>query len=273
MAAALPVTKLAGLLVKTLAKPLAKRIKHDFSRFPVTQTLLIRVGQTTHALTSRLTIWSAGYKVRSITPLEQEKACGSDDSCPHVKIDDLDAGYKVRSITPLEQEKAMSKGADFLGESIVFLVGGGVVVWEYNLSKEKEKKKEEKRLRQMDEDRDRLQAKLNALDKRLAALERVMKANARPLVLFGGERYVEPDHVVPIDDTKITSREDHILVENMPSERERETIDIRGLVGDMEKGISDPGKTWSVNAGKKQEKGEGEGKISTPSRRWNWWPF
>jgi len=179
----------------------------------------------------------------------------------------------VRSITPLEQEKAMSKGADFLGESIVFLVGGGVVVWEYNLSKEKEKKKEEKRLRQMDEDRDRLQAKLNALDKRLAALERVMKANARPLVLFGGERYVEPDHVVPIDDTKITSREDHILVENMPSERERETIDIRGLVGDMEKGISDPGKTWSVNAGKKQEKGEGEGKISTPSRRWNWWPF
>mmetsp|Transcript_8789 Transcript_8789/g.26308 ORF Transcript_8789/g.26308 Transcript_8789/m.26308 type:complete len:112 (+) Transcript_8789:103-438(+) len=73
MAAALPVTKLAGLLVKTLAKPLAKRIKHDFSRFPVTQTLLIRVGQTTHALTSRLTIWSAGYKVRSITPLEQEK--------------------------------------------------------------------------------------------------------------------------------------------------------------------------------------------------------
>eukprot|EP00567_Pseudictyota_dubia_P006860 CAMPEP_0197451058 /NCGR_PEP_ID=MMETSP1175-20131217/27529_1 /TAXON_ID=1003142 /ORGANISM="Triceratium dubium, Strain CCMP147" /LENGTH=125 /DNA_ID=CAMNT_0042983665 /DNA_START=246 /DNA_END=620 /DNA_ORIENTATION=+ len=125
----------------------------------------------------------------------------------------------------------MSKGADFLGESIVFLVGGGVVVWEYGLSKEKERKKEEKRLQEMDEDRANLQTKLNALDVRLAAIERVIKANNRPLVLFGGERYVEPEHVVPIDDIprKESSASHQATINESPAIGER--TDIRELVG------------------------------------------
>mmetsp|Transcript_12826 Transcript_12826/g.28296 ORF Transcript_12826/g.28296 Transcript_12826/m.28296 type:complete len:90 (-) Transcript_12826:1064-1333(-) len=64
MAAALPLTKLAGLFLKTLAKPMAKRIKHEAARTPSTQKLLISIGQMTHNLTSRMTVWSMGYKVK-----------------------------------------------------------------------------------------------------------------------------------------------------------------------------------------------------------------
>eukprot|EP00565_Helicotheca_tamesis_P005755 CAMPEP_0185728434 /NCGR_PEP_ID=MMETSP1171-20130828/3777_1 /TAXON_ID=374046 /ORGANISM="Helicotheca tamensis, Strain CCMP826" /LENGTH=233 /DNA_ID=CAMNT_0028397147 /DNA_START=51 /DNA_END=749 /DNA_ORIENTATION=+ len=167
MASALPISKLAGLLVKTLSKPLAKRIKHEFSRYPFTQNILVGIGQATHQLTSRMTIYSAGYK--------------------------------VRSINPLETEKAMAKGADFLGESIVFLVSGSTVVFEYNRSKEKERIKEEKKHKVMQEESDRLQAKLNALDTRLVALEEVLKARDRSILKFR-KKYVEPNVDVVIDD-------------------------------------------------------------------------
>lgn len=167
MAHALPITKLAGLLVKTLSKPLSKRIKHEFSRYQITQRILIGIGQTTHTITSRMTIWSAGYQ--------------------------------VRSITPLEPEKAMKDGAEFIGESIVFLVSGTVVVWEYNRSNEKARLKEEKVREDARQQREALRAKLNTLDKRLQALEEVVKSNSK-FPLHFGKTYVEPKNIVPIDD-------------------------------------------------------------------------
>jgi hypothetical protein len=63
--------KLAGLLIKTLSKPVAKRIKSQMIKYDVTRDGLIWVGQSTHVLTTRMTIWSSGYKVRSINPLEE----------------------------------------------------------------------------------------------------------------------------------------------------------------------------------------------------------
>ncbi|EEC45364.1 predicted protein, partial [Phaeodactylum tricornutum CCAP 1055/1] len=146
-------TKIAGLLVKTLAKPLSKRIKHEFSRYPVTQRLLINIGQTSHQFSSRMTIWSAGYK--------------------------------VRSITPLEEEKAMKEGAELVGETFILSVSVGWLLWEYNRSKEKENDKESKRRAASKAERDSLQAKLHALDARLKALEVVVKANSESLLNLG----------------------------------------------------------------------------------------
>ena len=141
------VTKLAVLLVKTLAKPLSKRIKHEFSRSGVTKNLLIGIGQTSHQVTSRMTIWSAGYT--------------------------------VRSITPLEKEKALSMGADFVGEFFILLVSGSTVVFEYNRSAEKTRRKEEKMRRVAAEERTALQKKLKALDVRVKALEEAAVAERR----------------------------------------------------------------------------------------------
>lgn len=167
MAQALPITKLAALFIKTLSKPLSKRIKHEFSRYQFTQRILIGIGQTNHAVTSRMTIWSAGYR--------------------------------VRSITPLEPEQAMKEGAELLGESIVFLVSGGAVVWEYNRSNEKARQKELKVREEARQQREALRAKMIALDKRLHALEEVVKSNSKFPINFG-KQYVEPENIVPIVD-------------------------------------------------------------------------
>lgn len=110
MVVQLPIAKLGSLFIKTLAKPMAKRVKHTFKQSQLTQNILISVGQASHVITTRMTIWSAGYK--------------------------------VRSIQALDNEKALSQGADFIGEAFIFGVGGGIVIWEYNKSKEKENKKE-----------------------------------------------------------------------------------------------------------------------------------
>jgi len=134
------VAKLAGLFIKTLSKPLSKRIKHDFSRSTTTQGMLIGIGQMTHSITTRLTVWSAGYK--------------------------------VTSIKPLESDEALKRGAEFLGESIVFLTAGGVIIWEYSSTKAKEKIKEETRHK---------------------VLQNV-KANTQSILNFG-TRYIEPDEV------------------------------------------------------------------------------
>jgi len=65
-------------------------------------------------------------------------------------------GFKVRSIPPLEENEAITRGADLLGEAIVFGVSVSVVVWEYNRSNEKAKAKEEKRLLEIEAENDEM---------------------------------------------------------------------------------------------------------------------
>ena len=112
------------------------------------------------------------------------------------------SGYKVRSISKLEDEAALSRGADLLSEAIVFSVAAGVTTYEYLRSSESSKKKEEAQLQKIRDDATKLQAKLNSLDKRLVALEEYAKANRSSISLLGGgKEYVEPKAgVVPIDD-------------------------------------------------------------------------
>ena len=138
---------------------MAKRIKADFTRYDLTRRILVGMGQSTHRLTTRMTIWSEGFK--------------------------------VRSIPPLEEKEAIQKGADLLGEAIVFGVSVGVVVWEYNRSNEKAKAKEEKRLLEIEAENDDMDEKLHALDIRIEALEKAVKAQNHSL-LYSGQRYVEP---------------------------------------------------------------------------------
>ncbi|KAK1747781.1 OPA3 family protein [Skeletonema marinoi] len=167
--AALPLAKLAGLLIKTISKPVAKQIKHSAIKYGTSRSALMSVGQASHAITTRMTIWSSGYK--------------------------------VRSISKLEDEAALSRGADLLSEAIVFSVAAGVTTYEYLRSSESSKKKEEAQLQKIRDDAMKLQAKLNSLDKRLVALEEYAKANRSSISLLrGGKEYVEPKAVVPIDD-------------------------------------------------------------------------
>lgn len=152
MVAALPVAKLASLLVKTLAKPMSKRVKTSFIKSEIGKSVLISIGQLTHSLTTRMTIWSAGFK--------------------------------VRSIQPLENEAALVQGSEFIGEAFIFTVAGGIVVYEYNKSKEKETAKEEKLAADMmkqEEKLNTLQEKFDAISKQLTSLDEIMKKNQQLL--------------------------------------------------------------------------------------------
>lgn len=133
------IAKLAGLVIKTLAKPLSKRIKHEFSRTQAGTYALGQIGQFSHQVTSRMTIWSAGYKVRTIAPLADDKA---------VQI-----------------------GSEFVGESFILIVSSGVVIYEYNRSKVKEQEKYEQQRLQAEQERQELQTQLNAIYIRLNAME------------------------------------------------------------------------------------------------------
>ena len=151
-----------------MAKPVSKRIKRDFSKNKTTRRLLIGVGQTSHSVTSRMTIWSEGYKVKRITPLEEEKALGL--------------------------------GADFFGESFILLVSSGTIIWDYNRSTTKSREKEAKQRADAKAERDALQENFVALDARLRALEEVVEYNSSSILNIAGKKYVEPKkkRLVPI---------------------------------------------------------------------------
>mmetsp|Transcript_11171 Transcript_11171/g.12629 ORF Transcript_11171/g.12629 Transcript_11171/m.12629 type:complete len:211 (-) Transcript_11171:1645-2277(-) len=168
MAAALPVTKLAGLFVKTLAKPLSKRIKYDFARFDATKRILMSIGQTNHTVTSYMTIWSSGYK--------------------------------VKSIKPIDTEKALKDGAEFVGEGFVLTVSASIVIWEYNRSAQKLIEKNEQKRERIKADQIILQAKLRTLDIRIKAVEDLIKKQQnlddksllRAVTVSKKPKYIEP---------------------------------------------------------------------------------
>ena len=136
-------TKLAGLLIKTLSKPLSKQIKHQVSRSATGQRVLISIGQFTNNITSRMTIWAAGYR--------------------------------VRRITPLESEEALKTGAEFVGESVIFLVSGTWLLYEYNQGVKKAAAAQEAKRAQAKAERDELRTQLRAIDARLVALETALE--------------------------------------------------------------------------------------------------
>ena len=166
-----------SLFIKTLAKPMAKQVKHRAVKQPMISRSLVWVGQTQHALTTRMTIWSSGFK--------------------------------VRSISRIEDEVALSRGADLLSETFIFSVSVGILMYEYRRSSIKDEKKEAAKLKQIRDDAAKLQAKLDSLDKRLVSLEEFAKANRRSIVLGIGvnnaAEYVEPseDEIVPINDNEV----------------------------------------------------------------------
>ena len=97
---ALPLAKLGGLLIKTLAKPTSKSLKAYARSHPSMSSLLRATGEASHQATARLSIASAGP-------------------------------FKVKSVPPLDAGRAAERGAEILGEGFILLVGSAITVAEY----------------------------------------------------------------------------------------------------------------------------------------------
>ena len=53
---------------------MSKSIKNRLGRYDAAKSLLVNIGQTNNTVTSYMTIWASGYQVKSIKPIEEEKA-------------------------------------------------------------------------------------------------------------------------------------------------------------------------------------------------------
>jgi hypothetical protein len=114
------------------------------------------------------------------------------------------SGYRVRSIKPLEREKAMKLGAEFVGEGFVLSVSAGVVIFEYNRTSKNAARKSDMKRERFKATQDKLQAKLNTLDIRIKAVEDLLKKQQHlednrtllnrvvPVVGTEKPKYIEP---------------------------------------------------------------------------------
>ena len=114
--AAFPLAKLGFLVVKQVSKPIAKSIAERAKVSPFFKNwICIPVAQLFHF-----------YEVR-------------------VKMATLNLGTgKVTKVPKLSETQAVQQGAELLSEMIILSIASGILVYEYNRSKEKEEAKEEK---------------------------------------------------------------------------------------------------------------------------------
>lgn len=109
---AFPIAKLLYLGVRQLSKPVANRIKAGARRSEFFKTYIcLPPAQIYHWIEMRT-------KMRIM-------------------------GFRGATIKPLNEEAAAELGAELLGESIVFLIGGGCMVLEYSRQAANSRRKEE----------------------------------------------------------------------------------------------------------------------------------
>jgi hypothetical protein len=72
--AGLPLLKLSSLLIKTISKPLATRLKFEATRSPAFHRAGVYCGQTSHYLSSRINVFASGYKFLGVKPLPKDEA-------------------------------------------------------------------------------------------------------------------------------------------------------------------------------------------------------
>ncbi|CAN0853262.1 OPA3-like protein [Linum grandiflorum] len=107
----LPLLKLGTLVVKTLSKPLAAKLKQQAAYHPKFRQIIVEVAQMNHRISTRMQrrIYSHATDV---------------------------------AIRPLDEEKAVQAAVDLIGELFVFTVAGAVVVFEVQRSAKSEARKE-----------------------------------------------------------------------------------------------------------------------------------
>jgi len=152
----LPLLKLGGLAIKTLAKPVAKRMKVEATERPGLKKFYVTVGQWTHQASAWITISSAGHK--------------------------------SLGVKELEEVAAFTRGADFLSEALVFFVGGAILTFEYTRSNMSAAQKEAAKEAGRQKFREDLEARFLVLEARVDAMEEQQQAGWARLFSGSGGR-------------------------------------------------------------------------------------
>lgn len=141
----IPAAKVFSLVIKTLAKPLAKELKHQASNSGTLKGGVIWLGQSFHKASTIVSVRAAGFG--------------------------------TAKVKPLEESKALSLGGDILSEFLVFSVAGGLLIWEYRSSNAKAAvKADEQKAKKAQEDQE-LRDHLANIYTRLDDLETKINTN------------------------------------------------------------------------------------------------
>ncbi|KAK1412299.1 hypothetical protein QVD17_33436 [Tagetes erecta] len=143
----LPLLKLGTLALKTLSKPIAKKLKQQAAIHPKFRTSIIAFAQANHRLTTNIQRRIYGHA----TDVE---------------------------IRPLDEEKAVQAAGDLISEVFVFSVAGLALIFEVQRSARSEAKKEEARRQEMEVMRQRDEAlaeELECLKQKIQELEQLAK--------------------------------------------------------------------------------------------------
>lgn len=135
----MPLIKIGYLLIRTVAKPVANVLKTQTKNHPAFRAACARLAQSYHRTEIRLS-----------------RALNNNNN------NNSQSGV-LRTIRPLDEQKAIEVGANFLGEALVFLVAGGILLIDGQLSAQKETAR-----RQAIEDRFiELESEIESLKRRL----------------------------------------------------------------------------------------------------------
>jgi hypothetical protein len=85
--------------VKTIAKPLATRLKLEAEKNAKFSKFSIAIGQFGHEIVSRINIFASGYR--------------------------------ILKIKPLPEEEAQTNGISIISEAVVYLISGTIIIVEY----------------------------------------------------------------------------------------------------------------------------------------------
>ncbi|KAJ6172514.1 hypothetical protein N7470_001581 [Penicillium chermesinum] len=175
--------KISSLVIRTLSKPIANQIKaqardHEgFRKGNIRDTNASQRQAAAAAEAKKHIPTSPTVKTEADTKAEEQalakaKAAAEEAAKPRK--------YRIR---PLSESKAIESGANFLSETFLFLVAGGLIVFESMRSRRKESTRREgveDRLIELEESERATREALVALEKELLALKSKHDEQAKP---------------------------------------------------------------------------------------------
>lgn len=143
----LPFVKLGTLVLKTMSKPVASRLKQQAGLHPRFRQFIVDIAQRNHKITTQMQRRIYGHA----TDVE---------------------------IRPLNEEKAVQAAVDLIGEFFVFSVAGIALIFEVQRSSRSEARKEELRRQELETMKQRdeeLSRELESLRRKLEEIEELSK--------------------------------------------------------------------------------------------------
>ncbi|KAL3458456.1 optic atrophy 3 protein-domain-containing protein [Aspergillus heterothallicus] len=182
--------KLSSLVIRTLSKPIANQIKAQAREHERFRRICVSMAQGLHQLDMRLRLGT----IRDTATAQRRAAAEAElkkhkPTSPTVKtqadtLAEQEAIAKAKEaekpapkphIRPLSESKAIESGATFISESFLFLVAGGLILFESWRSRRKETTRRDDvaaRLRELEESQKVDREAFLALEKEFIALEK-----------------------------------------------------------------------------------------------------